>query len=72
MPERIFIIEFATSDAARQWYRSEDYRAALEAPAVRLARPRIFDRGVRDFGCDPDSRPRCRQRMTRSAVFRAN
>jgi uncharacterized protein (DUF1330 family) len=31
MPERIFIIEFATSDAARQWYRSEDYREAMEA-----------------------------------------
>jgi uncharacterized protein (DUF1330 family) len=31
MPERIFIIEFATSDAARQWYRSEDYREPLEA-----------------------------------------
>jgi uncharacterized protein (DUF1330 family) len=30
MPERVFIIEFPTSDAARQWYRSEDYREALE------------------------------------------
>jgi uncharacterized protein (DUF1330 family) len=41
MPERIFIIEFATSDAARQWYRSEDYREPLEA---RLSAPhcRVF------------------------------
>jgi uncharacterized protein (DUF1330 family) len=30
MPERVFIIEFPTSDAARGWYRSDDYRAALK------------------------------------------
>jgi uncharacterized protein (DUF1330 family) len=30
MPERIFIIEFPTADAARQWYRSDDYQTALE------------------------------------------
>ena len=26
MPERIFIIEFLTADAARQWYQSDDYQ----------------------------------------------
>ena len=31
MPERIFIIEFPTADAARRWYRSEDYQEALQA-----------------------------------------
>jgi uncharacterized protein (DUF1330 family) len=30
MPERIFIIEFPTTDAARSWYRSEEYQAALQ------------------------------------------
>ena len=30
MPERIFIIEFLTADAARQWYQSDDYQAALK------------------------------------------
>lgn len=30
MPERIFIIEFPTTDAARSWYRSEEYQAALK------------------------------------------
>jgi uncharacterized protein (DUF1330 family) len=29
MPERMFIIEFPTADAARRWYQSDDYRAAL-------------------------------------------
>src|SRR5437762_11522070 len=31
MPERIFIIEFPTADAARRWYQSEDYQEALKA-----------------------------------------
>jgi uncharacterized protein (DUF1330 family) len=31
MPERIFIIEFPNADAARRWYRSDAYRAALKA-----------------------------------------
>lgn len=31
MPERIFIIEFPTADAARRWYRSDDYQEALKA-----------------------------------------
>jgi uncharacterized protein (DUF1330 family) len=31
MPERFFIVEFPTADAARQWYRSDDYREALKA-----------------------------------------
>src|SRR5258708_2956254 len=30
MPERIFIIEFPTADAARNWYRSEEDQAALK------------------------------------------
>jgi uncharacterized protein (DUF1330 family) len=34
MPERIFIIEFPTADAARRWYRSDDYQEALK---VRLS-----------------------------------
>jgi uncharacterized protein (DUF1330 family) len=31
MPERIFIIEFPTADAARRWYQSDDYQEALKA-----------------------------------------
>src|SRR6267143_6036011 len=34
MPERIFIIEFPTADAARRWYQSDDYHEALK---VRLS-----------------------------------
>ena len=34
MPERIFIVEFPTTDAARSWYRSEEHQAALK---VRLS-----------------------------------
>jgi uncharacterized protein (DUF1330 family) len=30
MPERIFIIEFPTADAARRWYQSDDYQAVLK------------------------------------------
>ena len=30
MPERVFIIEFPTADAARQWYHSDDYQEALK------------------------------------------
>jgi len=30
MPERIFIIEFPTADAARGWYSSDEYQAALK------------------------------------------
>ena len=30
MPERIFIIEFPTADAARRWYQSVDYQEALK------------------------------------------
>jgi uncharacterized protein (DUF1330 family) len=29
-PEWIFIIEFPTADAARRWYRSDDYQEALK------------------------------------------
>ena len=34
IPERIFIIEFPTADAARRWYQSDDYQEALK---VRLS-----------------------------------
>src|SRR6201981_1119032 len=34
MPERVFIIEFQTADAARRWYQSDDYQEALK---VRLS-----------------------------------
>jgi uncharacterized protein (DUF1330 family) len=30
MPERIFIIEFPSADAARRWYRSDEYQAVLK------------------------------------------
>jgi uncharacterized protein (DUF1330 family) len=30
MPERIFIVEFPTADAARRWYQSGDYQEALK------------------------------------------
>jgi uncharacterized protein (DUF1330 family) len=30
MPERIFIIEFPTADAARRWYQSDEYQAVLK------------------------------------------
>ena len=29
MPERIFIIEFPSADAARRWYRSDEYQAVI-------------------------------------------
>jgi uncharacterized protein (DUF1330 family) len=34
IPERIVIIEFPDTEAARRWYRSDEYQAALK---VRLA-----------------------------------
>ena len=34
MPERMFIIEFPTANAARRWYQSDDYQEALK---VRLS-----------------------------------
>ena len=30
MPERIFIIEFPSADAARRWYWSDEYQAVLK------------------------------------------
>jgi uncharacterized protein (DUF1330 family) len=30
MPERIFIVEFASADAARRWYWSDEYQAVLK------------------------------------------
>jgi uncharacterized protein (DUF1330 family) len=41
MPERIFIIEFPTADAARSWYRSDEYQTALEVRQS-AAQGRIF------------------------------
>jgi uncharacterized protein (DUF1330 family) len=45
MPERIFIIEFPTADAARRWYQSDDYQEAFKNPVVSIARSRVSDRG---------------------------
>ena len=45
MPERIFIIEFPTADAARRWYQSDDLSGGVESPAVSIGRPRVSDRG---------------------------
>jgi uncharacterized protein (DUF1330 family) len=41
MPERIFIIEFPSADAARRWYRSDDYQDALQA-RLSASRGRVF------------------------------
>jgi len=41
MPERIFIVEFPTADAARNWYRSDEYQAALKVRQS-AAQGRIF------------------------------
>jgi len=41
MPERVFIIEFPTADAARNWYRSEEYQAALKVRQS-AAQGRVF------------------------------
>ena len=41
MPERIFIIEFPTADAARRWYQSDDYQEALKIRRS-ASRGRVF------------------------------
>jgi uncharacterized protein (DUF1330 family) len=41
MPERIFIIEFPTAVAARRWYRSDEYRAALNT-RLSASQGRVF------------------------------
>jgi uncharacterized protein (DUF1330 family) len=41
MPERIFIVEFPTADAARKWYRSDEYQAASRVRQS-AAQGRIF------------------------------
>jgi len=41
MPERIFIIEFPTADAARRWYQSDDYQEALKT-RLSASRGRVF------------------------------
>jgi uncharacterized protein (DUF1330 family) len=42
MPERILIIEFASSDSARQWYRSEDYRESFLEARLSASHGRVF------------------------------
>jgi uncharacterized protein (DUF1330 family) len=67
MPERIFIIEFPNADAARRWYRSDEYQAVLK---IRLSAShgRVFliegTGNFRDtprgrFGCGIGSALRC-------------
>jgi uncharacterized protein (DUF1330 family) len=41
MPERIFIIEFPTADAARRWYQSDDYQEALKT-RLSASQGRVF------------------------------
>ena len=41
MPERIFIVEFPTADAARKWYGSDEYQAASRVRQS-AAQGRIF------------------------------
>ena len=41
MPERIFIVEFPTADAARRWYHSPDYQEALKVRRS-ASRGRVF------------------------------
>jgi uncharacterized protein (DUF1330 family) len=41
MPERIFIIEFPTTEAARRWYQSDEYQAALNT-RMSAAHGRVF------------------------------
>jgi uncharacterized protein (DUF1330 family) len=41
MPERIFIIEFPTAAAARNWYSSDEYQAALKMRQA-AAQGRVF------------------------------
>jgi uncharacterized protein (DUF1330 family) len=40
-PERIVVIEFADADAARRWYRSEEYQRALKIRQS-ASRGRVF------------------------------
>jgi uncharacterized protein (DUF1330 family) len=44
MPERIFIIEFPTADAARRWYQSDDNQEGLKTRVVSsIARARVSE-----------------------------
>lgn len=47
-PERVVVIEFATVDAARQWYDSDDYRAARDARAGAGTWSMVLVEGVED------------------------
>jgi uncharacterized protein (DUF1330 family) len=40
-PERIVVIEFPDADAARRWYRSEEYQKALKIRQA-ASRGRVF------------------------------
>src|SRR5215469_5238704 len=40
-PERVFIVEFPTADAARRWYHSPDYEEALKVRRS-ASRGRVF------------------------------
>ncbi|MBO0738399.1 MAG: DUF1330 domain-containing protein [Alphaproteobacteria bacterium] len=40
-PERIVVIEFPDAEAARRWYRSEEYQAALKIRQA-ASRGRVF------------------------------
>ena len=40
-PERIVVIEFPDADAARRWYRSEEYQSALKIRQS-ASRGRVF------------------------------
>jgi len=46
-PERIIILEFASMERAREWYRSPEYAEALKVRATALDRNLIFVDGVR-------------------------
>jgi uncharacterized protein (DUF1330 family) len=59
MPERIFIIEFPNADAARRWYRSDDYKDAAKA-RLSASHGRVFliegseiSTAIRVAGVDP-------------------
>ena len=56
-PERIVVIEFADAEAARRWYRSEEYQRALKIRQA-TSRGRLFlvegaGLTVRNSLCDP-------------------
>jgi uncharacterized protein (DUF1330 family) len=66
MPERIFIIEFPTADAARRWYQSEDYQGGFESPPVSIARSRASNRGYPKCIVSDRSQSGCLSRARRN------